>query len=55
VARPLPRLVNVPTALEARKRLETDDFVPVTDSTADSRIMLLLRSIGGFTATAETD
>jgi hypothetical protein len=48
VARPLPRPVNVLTAREARKRSETDDFQLVTDSTADSRIMLLLQSIGGF-------
>ena len=48
MARPLPRSVNVPTASEARKRLETDDFVTVTDSAKSSRIMLLLQSIGAF-------
>jgi hypothetical protein len=48
VARPLPRSVNVLTAREPRKRLETDDFSLVTDSTASSRIMLLLQSIGRF-------
>jgi hypothetical protein len=46
VARPLPRPVNVLTAKEPRKRLQTDDFRLVTDSTANSRIMLLLQSIG---------
>ena len=48
VARPLPRPVNVLTAGEARKRLETDDFRPVTDSTASSRIMLVCQNIGGI-------
>ena len=48
VARPLPRPVNVPTTSGARKRLETNDFVVVTDPAQSSRIMLLLQSIGAF-------
>jgi hypothetical protein len=53
VARPLPRLVNVPSAGAARKRLKTDDSQLVTDSTSRSRIMLVFQSIGGFGAALE--